>query len=143
MNLVNSASFLPSSGTASKLPIRPLAPGAIASIFPCANCAGTQFLTSQNAFSQYPVPTQLGDVEVLVNGVAAPLYIVYPGQINFIVPIETSTSGNADLQVIQVSTGQVLGAAQVPMYTVAPGVFSRIPAGKPALTIYCCRHQCC
>ena len=118
-NLCNGASFLPTTVTSSQypsanclplydptlksaLPSRSLAPGVIATIFPCENCAVTQFLTTQNVFSSYPVPTQLGDVEVLVNGVAAPLYIVYPGQINFIVPQETTPSGNADLEVVQV-----------------------------------------
>jgi uncharacterized protein (TIGR03437 family) len=153
VNLCNGASFLPSSATSTSypsggclslydsslkaaLPTRPLAPGAIATIFPCQNCnAATQFLTSQNVFSGYPVPTTLGDVEVLVNGVASPLYIVYPGQINFIVPNEAPISGFADLQVIQVSTGQVLGAAQVPMNSVAPGAFP-YPGGQTGTTIY-------
>lgn len=150
VNLCNGASFLPTSPTSTQypsatclsqynltaaLPSRPLAPGAIATIFPCQNCGGTQFLTGQNVFSSYPVPTTLGDVEVLVNGVAAPLYIVYPGQINFIVPIETPASGTADLQVVQVSTGQVLGAAQVPMYSVAPGAFL-YPGGQSGSTVY-------
>jgi uncharacterized protein (TIGR03437 family) len=83
----------------------------------------------------YPVPTTLGDVEVLVNGVAAPLYIVYPGQINFIVPNEAPNLGNADLEVVQVSTGQVLGAAQVPMNSVAPGAFP-YPGGQTGATVY-------
>ena len=151
-NLCNGASFLPTTVTSSQypsanclplydptlksaLPSRSLAPGVIATIFPCENCAVTQFLTTQNVFSSYPVPTQLGDVEVLVNGVAAPLYIVYPGQINFIVPQETTPSGNADLEVVQVSTGQVLGAAQVPMNSVAPGAFL-YPGGQTGATVY-------
>jgi len=117
------------------LPSRPLAPGVIATIFPCQNCAGTQFLTAQNVFSSYPVPTQLGDVKVTVNGIAAPLYIVYPGQINFIVPNEITPSGSADLEVIQVSTGQVLGAAQVPMNSVAPAAFP-YPGGQSGATVY-------
>jgi uncharacterized protein (TIGR03437 family) len=152
VNLCNGASFLPTTATSSQypsanclplydpslrtaLPSRPLAPGAIATIFPCENCAGTQFLTTQNVFQTYPVPTQLGDVEVLVNGIAAPLYIVYPGQINFIVPEKTAPSGNADLEVVQVSTGQVLGAAQVPMNSVAPGAFL-YPGGQTGATVY-------
>jgi uncharacterized protein (TIGR03437 family) len=156
VNLCNGASFLPttvassqypsanclplydpslkSSGTV--LPNRPLAPGVIATIFPCETCAPTQFLNTQNAFNgPYPVPTQLGDVEVLVNGVKAPLYIVYPGQINFIVPQETPASGNADLEVIQVSTGHVLGAAQVPMNAVAPGAFP-YPGGQTGSMVF-------
>jgi uncharacterized protein (TIGR03437 family) len=157
VNLCNGASFLPTSPTSAAypsatclplydsalkssniaLPSRPLAPGVIATIFPCQTCAATQFLTNQNVFNgTYPVPTTMGDVEVLVNGVPSPLYIVYPGQINFIVPNEAPTSGFADLQVIQKSTGQVLGAAgQVPMNTVAPGAFP-YPGGQSGGTIY-------
>ena len=156
VNLCNGASFLPTSATSAQypssnclplydtalksgggvLPSRPLAPGVIATIFPCDTCGITQFLTSQNVFNgTYPVPTTLGDVQVLVNGIASPLYIVYPGQINFIVPDEAPTSGVADLQVVQTSTGQVLGAAQVPMNSVAPGAFL-YPGGQTGATVY-------
>jgi uncharacterized protein (TIGR03437 family) len=90
---------------------------------------------SQNVFSSYPVQTTLGDVQVLVDGAPAPLYIVYPGQINFIVPNGARTSGYADLQVIQVSTGQILGAAQLPMYAVAPAAFP-YPGGQTGATVY-------
>jgi uncharacterized protein (TIGR03437 family) len=152
VNLCNGASFLPSSPPTTQapsagclplydsslkgpLPYRPLAPGTIATIFPCATCSGTQFLTGQNVFPSYPVPTKLGDVEVTVNGVAAPLYIVYPGQINFIVPEGAPTSNTADLEVVQVSTGQVLGAAQVPMNSVAPGAFP-YPGGQTGAVVY-------
>jgi uncharacterized protein (TIGR03437 family) len=147
VNLCNGASFLPVSPTSAQypsatclplysltaaLPANQLAPGTIATIFPCSTCQPDQFGDTQSAFNgTYPVPTTLSGVQVLVNGVPAPLYYVGPpippsnptGQINFIVPIETPQSGNADLEVIQVSTGQVLGAAQVPMSSVAPGAF--------------------
>ena len=99
VNLCNGASFLPTSATSAQYPSanclplydsalktagtvlvsRALAPGVIATIFPCENCAGTQFLTGQNVFRRLSGATTLGDVEVTVNGVAAPLYIVYPG----------------------------------------------------------------
>jgi uncharacterized protein (TIGR03437 family) len=152
VNLCNGASFLPTTATSaqypsanclplydpslkSALPSRPLAPGVIATIFPCETCAPTQFLNSQNVASSYPLRTQLGNVEVLVNGTPAPLYIVYPEQINFIVPNEAPTSGYADLEVIDVSTGQVLGAAQVPMNSVAPGAFA-YPGGQSGSKVF-------
>ena len=156
LNVCNGASFLPASPTSSQYPSancmplydpsfrsanqvlspRPLAPGAIGTVFPCVNCAGTQFLTSQNVFNgTYPVPTTLGDVQVFVDGTPAPLYIVYPGQINFIVPNGARTSGSADLEVVQKSTGQVLGATQLPMNTVAPGAFL-YPGGQTGTTVY-------
>jgi uncharacterized protein (TIGR03437 family) len=156
LNVCNGASFLPASPTSSQYPSancmplydpsfraasqvlspRPLAPGAIGTIFPCVNCSGTQFLTSQNVFNgTYPVPSTLGDVQVFVDGTAAPLYIVYPGQINFIVPNGARTSGYADLEVVQKSTGQVLGATQLPMNTVAPAAFL-YPGGQTGMTVY-------
>ncbi len=45
-----------------------------------------------------PLPTTLGGVRVLVNGTAAPLYFVSPGQINFQVPLE-ATGGDAIVQI--------------------------------------------
>ena len=109
----------------------PLAPGVFASIFPCANCSPSQFGTAINQFTgNYPVPPVLGDVQVLFDGVPAPLYLVTgpvtpnssSGQINFIVPNGARTAGNASLEVSRVSTGQVLGTALVPMATVAPAI---------------------
>jgi len=158
VNLCNGASFLPTSPTSSQypaatclsgytlsaaLPARPLAPGAIATLFPCDNCLPDQFGDQSNAAESYPVPTTLSGIQVLVNGVAAPLYYAgapippsHPtGQINFIVPYEAPKSGFADLEVVQASTGQVLGAAQVPMNSVAPGAFE-YPQGQTGPTVY-------
>jgi len=158
VNLCNGASFLPTTTPSSQypsatclsgytlsaaLPTRPLAPGAIATLFPCDNCQPDQFGDQSNAAGSYPVPTTLSDIQVLVNGVAAPLYYAgapippsHPtGQINFIVPYEAPLSGFADLEVVQASTGQVLGAAQVPMNSVAPGAFA-YPQGQIGSTIY-------
>jgi uncharacterized protein (TIGR03437 family) len=112
----------------------PLAPGVFATLFPCANCAGDQFsdqIASWNG-TTYPVPAILNDTQVFVDGVAAPLYYVgspiagdpyHPaGQINFVVPNTARTVGNADVEVVRVSTGQVLGATSVPMAATSPGI---------------------
>jgi uncharacterized protein (TIGR03437 family) len=165
LNVCNGASFLPASPTSAQYPSatcmpgydaalikagskglqpHPLAPGAFATIFPCGNCAADQFGDQVNAFNgSYPVPTTLSDVEVLVDGVLSPLYYAggpippgHPtGQINFILPDSARTSGFADLQVVQVSTGQVLGATQLPMSSVAPGAFL-YPQGQTGTTVY-------
>ncbi len=164
VNLCNAASFLPTSPTSAAypsatclplydsalksanaaLPYRPLAPGVVATIFPCQTCAGDQFGDLTTPFTgPYPVPTSLSDVQVFVDGVAAPLYYVGApippsnpsGQINFIVPNGARTSGTADLQVVQKSTGRILGAAQVPMNTVAPGAFT-YPSGQSGPIVY-------
>jgi uncharacterized protein (TIGR03437 family) len=109
----------------------PLAPGVLATVFPCANCAGDQFGDVTGVFNgTYPMPFNLSDVQVTVDGVPAPLYYVgapippaHPsGQINFVVPNTARTVGNADVEVIRVSTGQVLGATLVPMAPTSPGM---------------------
>jgi uncharacterized protein (TIGR03437 family) len=124
---VNGANFLPT---------RPLAPGVVASIFPCTNCdASKQFGASTTTNSTpYSMPFTLADTEVLFNGTQAPLYFVSPGQVNFLVPnyqadgkTATPTSGTADVEVVQVSTGQVLGASLVQMQPVSPGIFENPP----------------
>jgi uncharacterized protein (TIGR03437 family) len=126
------------------LPPDPLAPGAIATILPCANCSPDQFGDQTNAFNgSYPVPTTMSNVQVLVDGVPAPLYYVGApnppgnptGQINFIIPNGARSSGSADLEVVQAATGQVLGASQLPMSAVAPGAFL-YPGGQSGAIVY-------
>ncbi|MGA3019277.1 MAG: hypothetical protein ABSF62_19300 [Bryobacteraceae bacterium] len=113
------------------LSAHPLAPGVLGTLFPCANCAGDQFSDQTAAFNgTYPMQTSLNDTQVTVDGVPAPLYYVgapippaHPsGQINFVVPNSARTVGNADVEVVRVSTGQVLGATLVPMAAASPGI---------------------
>jgi uncharacterized protein (TIGR03437 family) len=109
----------------------PLAPGVLATLFPCANCAGDQFGDVTGAFNgTYPMQTTMNDIQVTVDGVATPLYYVgapippdHPsGQINFVVPNTARTVGTADVEVVRVSTGQILGATLVPMAAASPGI---------------------
>src|SRR5947209_3324468 len=60
----------------------PPSPGSVAAVFG-ANLAST---TVQESTASLPV--SLGGVTVTVNGVAAPLWYVSPGQINFEMPAE-------------------------------------------------------
>ena len=115
---------------ASFLQVNALAPGTIATLYPLATI--TQFGANTAGFSgSFPMATTLGGVQVLVNGTPAPLYLVSPGQINFVVPMNAPTSGTANVVVQQVSTGQILGAGTLPMSTVAPGIFmgAQLPVG--------------
>jgi uncharacterized protein (TIGR03437 family) len=109
----------------------PLAPLVLGTLFPCTNCAGDQFGDVTGQWDDtYPMKTTLNDIEVTVDGVPAPLYYVgapigtaHPsGQINFVVPNGARTSGYADVEVVKVSTGQVLGATLVPMAAASPGL---------------------
>ncbi|MFN8686733.1 MAG: hypothetical protein ACK52Z_13400 [Acidobacteriota bacterium] len=77
----------------------PLGVGTIAAVF-------GEFLADQLAAAPgAPLPTTLSGVRVLVNGRAAPLYFVSPGQINFQVPFET-LGGDA---IVQVERGGAVG----------------------------------
>ncbi len=81
------------------------------------------------ALTGYPMPTTLADEQVIFNGAAAPLYFVSPGQVNFFVPMSAPVTGTADVEIVQVSTGQVLGAASVAMAPVSPAIFCGASGG--------------
>jgi uncharacterized protein (TIGR03437 family) len=68
----------------------PIAQGDITAVF------GSQFTygAPQSATS-LPLLDTLGGVQVLVNGIAAPLFYVSPGQINFEMPIDAATGQSA------------------------------------------------
>ena len=107
---------------------RPLSPGMIATLYPLASA--TQFGANTQANSSSTLPTSMGDIQVTVNGTPAPLYYISPGQINFFVPQSTPVNTNAEVEVIQVSTGQVLGAEQAQVATLAPGLFTSCQANQ-------------
>jgi uncharacterized protein (TIGR03437 family) len=94
-----------------------ISPGALASIY------GTGFGTSTFvADDGLPWPTSTTNfVSVKVNGVAAPLYYVSPGQINFQVPWATPTTGTVNVAVVV--DGGSSNLAAVPVATAAPGLF--------------------
>jgi uncharacterized protein (TIGR03437 family) len=81
---------------------------------------GTNFATTTQAASSLPLPLSLQGVSATVNGAAAPLYFVSPGQVNLQVPYGTAP-GPAMLSI----TGAG-GTATFP-FTVqanAPGIFA-------------------
>jgi uncharacterized protein (TIGR03437 family) len=131
LSVVNGASFLS---------YRLLAPGTAASIFPAKNGSASQFGSNTAIFSTVPVPTTLGDVQVTVNGTSAPLFYTSPGQINFVFPFNAPTSGTAEVDVIQASTGQIFGTGVVGMDSVSPGVF-QCPASAAALRQACILNE--
>jgi uncharacterized protein (TIGR03437 family) len=107
------------------MPNRALAPGAFATIkaAPGGNF-GTGTALASDLPNVIPYPKILGDIQVLVNGTQAPLYFVSPTQINFVVPMNAPTGGNAEIQVLKVSTGQLFAISGViPMNSVSPGIF--------------------
>jgi uncharacterized protein (TIGR03437 family) len=100
-----------------------LAPGGIASIFGAGLASGVAGIVST------PLPTNLGGVRVLVDGRAAPLFYVSPGQINFQAPYEVRTSGQLSIVVERDGVASAAEAAQVAPN--APAVFTN-GAGEPA-----------
>ena len=106
----------------------PLAPGLIAALYSTGQTG--QFGGSTVSAPSIPLPTQLNGVEVMVNNTPAPLFFASPGQINFEVPSNAPTSGTADIQVIQVATGLVLGDTTVVMNAVSPGIFTQTASGS-------------
>ena len=95
MTPVNAAHYLPR-----------LAPGAFTALYPLGGTFGSQTVSAPGL----SLPTELADIQVLVNGQAAPLSAVTPGQINFVMPMSAPTSGSVELQVVRKSAGQVLAA---------------------------------
>ncbi|MCC6367702.1 MAG: hypothetical protein IT165_29615, partial [Bryobacterales bacterium] len=71
-----------------------------------------------------PIPTTLGDLQVLVDGLPAPIQSVAPFQINFIIPQAVQPSNNTEVILQQKSTGQVLAAATVTTTTYSPSLFT-------------------
>ncbi len=99
-----------------------LAPGMIATLKPlnASSAFGTTTAATSSAAS---LPTSLGGLQLIFNGAPVPLYYVSPGQINFEVPNGAPTTGTVDAEIVQTSTGQVLGAGQIQMQQVSPGIF--------------------
>jgi uncharacterized protein (TIGR03437 family) len=90
-----------------------VSPGALASIF------GSN-IASANASASLPLPLTLGGVSVTVNGKAAPVLFVSPGQVNFQVPWETAT-GTAT---VVINNGRTSNSVTVTVLTAGPGLFT-------------------
>ena len=101
-----------------------LAPGVLATIYPLGVTFGTDTANSNQQPNPVPYPTLLADTQVLFNGQPAPLLLVSPGQINFMIPMSAPTSGTADVQVVRQSTGQILTDGLVAMNSVSPAIFT-------------------
>lgn len=96
-----------------------LAPNAIATIYG-ANLSFTTHALSSADLVHGDLPLSLDGVTVYVNGIAANLFFVSPGQINFLVPYEI-TATTATVYVIRNSTAGP--AVKVPIANTAPAFF--------------------
>jgi uncharacterized protein (TIGR03437 family) len=110
----------------------PLAQGDIAAVF------GNQFdFDAPQSASSLPLLTALDNVQVMVNGKAAPVYYVSSSQINFEVPIDAAT-GDGTIQVVRNGTaGNLIYVdinAQVPRFIEYNGGYGIMTTPLGALT---------
>jgi uncharacterized protein (TIGR03437 family) len=105
-----------------------LVPGEIATVF------GTNLTFSNgiNLAPSLPLATTLLNVQVMVNGIAAPIFAVDnvngQQQINFQVPYDIAGSNSATVQVI--STGSAGNTVTVPVVSAQPGIFTYAVGNK-------------
>jgi uncharacterized protein (TIGR03437 family) len=104
-----------------------LAPGMIAALYSTGNFH--QFGAASQTSSSLPLPRTLNGIQVLFNGAPVPLFYAGTDQINFQVPSGAPVSGTANLQVLEVATGRLLGDATVLMTPVNPGLFTQAANG--------------
>jgi uncharacterized protein (TIGR03437 family) len=111
LGVVNAASFAPITN--------PIAPNEVLTLY------GSGLAPSSMNAPGLPLPTSLGGVTVTINGEAAPLYYVTPGQIAVLVPQDITPDNSIYNATIQVMNNGV-SSNSVSVYTnyTAPGVFS-------------------
>lgn len=92
----------------------PVAPGAVVAIY------GSNLASSTIPATTVPLPTNLGNAQVLIGGIAAPLFFVSPGQIN--VQIPTELPANTPQDVIVLTGGNVSIPQTIQLGAVNPGI---------------------
>jgi uncharacterized protein (TIGR03437 family) len=98
------------------------APGMILSVF------GSQLAPSTSSAASVPLPITMAGVAVTINGEAAPLYFISPGQLNIQIPYETASGATATVTIN--NNGQV-ASQSFPMALTAPGIFTANGAPVP------------
>ncbi len=118
MDSANSANYFPQ-----------LAPGMLASLFAYQNHGTTAFGSGTDQAHGTPLPTKLANMEVLVNGKAAPLLYASPSQINFQVPNSVPPGSPAEVDVVNTSTGQIYTSALFNIQASSPALFTSDASG--------------
>jgi uncharacterized protein (TIGR03437 family) len=113
---------------ASFFPYAPVSPASMVSAF------GSDLAPRLEVATSIPLPTVLADTELRVRDSAgiertAPLIAVSPGQVNYLVP-EDTTPGPASVTVT--NGGRVAGSGTLLVDTVAPGIFTANANGAGA-----------
>jgi uncharacterized protein (TIGR03437 family) len=102
--VTNGASFQPG-----------FAPGSVLTVF------GADLSPVTQGASSTPLPLSISGVEVLVNGIAAPLYYVSPGQLNVQIPYEVTVGGSAQ---VSINNNGHVTTQTVQVAAAAPGIFT-------------------
>lgn len=105
---------------------QPLAPGMLAGLARY----GLPLSVQSGAAQTNPWPTTIGDINVTVNGTAAPIFRNDPTAVWIQVPYETPTSGTASYIISQHSTGGVIGVGNFQMAPANPGFFTSDASGN-------------
>jgi uncharacterized protein (TIGR03437 family) len=90
------------------------APGMLLSIF------GVQLSPVTQGAGSVPLPMQMGGVSVTINGIAAPLYYISPGQLNVQLPYETPATS----VVLKVNNNGLSASTSFTVAAAAPGIFT-------------------
>jgi uncharacterized protein (TIGR03437 family) len=106
--------------------LRPLVPGQLAYLYRLGKPFAFE-AADGTAFN--PWPTTLGDIQVSVNGIPAPIFRVNAERIDFQVPMSAPSSGTAEFLVQRASTGEILAAVTQVMAVSNPGFFTANAAG--------------
>ena len=105
----------------------PLAPGQLAYLYRL----GADFdLPTADGTAFNPWRAVLADYKLLVNGTPAPIFRINKTRIDFMVPINTPSSGLVDLLVQRDSTGEIVGTVTLNMSPANPGFFASNAAGS-------------
>lgn len=102
--VANGASFQPA-----------FAPGVVLTVF------GSQLASTTETASSVPLPATMASVAATVNGVAAPLYYVSPGQLNIQLPYETAPNSTA---VLNINNNGQTTSQSFTVAAAAPGIFT-------------------
>ena len=111
------------------------APGMLASIFAFpASRFGDQTATFDSKI--VPISSTLGDVQVVVGGIPAPLLFVSPAQINLQIPYGIPVGSDPqEIRVVRASTGQILASSLFRVEQVSPGLFTATQTGSGQLAV--------
>ncbi len=83
---------------------------------------GVRFVEERAEAGAAPLPKELAGIEVLVEGIPAPLLSIDGGTIRMIVPKDAPISGAAEFLVRRAATGEILAHAYIQMFHASPAV---------------------